>query len=297
MSPAVDAYDAAAGGGVVGRPRSGRDGSRRGTRPDHAAGGPQGPGELPRRAIGEPPGSRRHLDNHPVRIPPRRRRGGLIRRTDHERKAAIDMAKYVLALDQGTTSSRAILFNADGTIHTTAKPGVPPDLPIARPRRARSRGDLGLAARRRQEGDRGRRRVARRHRRHRHHQPARDDDRLGQEHRASRSRTRSSGRAASRPGTATSSRRPATRTKFREKTGLPIDAYFSGTKIRHILQNNSGAQERAEAGELLFGTVDSFLIWRLTEGKRSRRRLLEREPHACCSTSTRSTGTTSCWGS
>nr|MDQ3345598.1 glycerol kinase GlpK [Chloroflexota bacterium] len=54
---------------------------------------------------------------------------------------------------------------------------------------------------------------------------------------------------------------------FRERTGLPIDAYFTGTKIRHILQNNPGAQEKAEAGELLAGTVDSFLIWRLTEGR------------------------------
>lgn len=52
-----------------------------------------------------------------------------------------------------------------------------------------------------------------------------------------------------------------------EKTGLLIDAYFSGTKIKWILDNVPGARERAERGELLFGTVDCWLIWNLTGGK------------------------------
>src|ERR1700757_1155972 len=51
------------------------------------------------------------------------------------------------------------------------------------------------------------------------------------------------------------------------KTGLVIDAYFSGTKVRWMLENVPGARERAERGELAFGTVDSWLIWKLTEGK------------------------------
>lgn len=55
--------------------------------------------------------------------------------------------------------------------------------------------------------------------------------------------------------------------KFAEKTGLIIDPYFSGTKIRWILDNVDGVRERAERGDLAFGTVDSFLIWRLTGGK------------------------------
>ena len=55
--------------------------------------------------------------------------------------------------------------------------------------------------------------------------------------------------------------------KVREKTGLVIDAYFSGTKVKWILDNVSGARERAERGELIFGNVDSYLIWRLTGGK------------------------------
>ena len=54
--------------------------------------------------------------------------------------------------------------------------------------------------------------------------------------------------------------------KFREKTGLVIDAYFSGTKIHWILDNVPKARERAERGELLFGTVETWLIWKLTKG-------------------------------
>ena len=55
--------------------------------------------------------------------------------------------------------------------------------------------------------------------------------------------------------------------KIREKTGLIIDAYFSGTKIRWILENVEGAREKAENGELLFGTIETWLIWKLTKGK------------------------------
>ena len=56
-------------------------------------------------------------------------------------------------------------------------------------------------------------------------------------------------------------------TTVREKTGLVIDAYFSATKIRWILDNIPNGQKRAERGELLFGTVDTWLIWNLTGGK------------------------------
>ncbi len=52
----------------------------------------------------------------------------------------------------------------------------------------------------------------------------------------------------------------------RERTGLPIDAYFSATKVRWLLDNVPDGQSRAEAGELLFGTVDSWLLWNLTNG-------------------------------
>lgn len=55
--------------------------------------------------------------------------------------------------------------------------------------------------------------------------------------------------------------------KIKEKTGLIIDAYFSGTKLKWILDNIEGAREKAEKGELLFGTVDTWLLWNLTKGK------------------------------
>lgn len=54
---------------------------------------------------------------------------------------------------------------------------------------------------------------------------------------------------------------------FRKKTGLVIDAYFSGTKIKWILDNVPGVRERAEKGEILFGNVETWLIWKLTKGK------------------------------
>lgn len=55
--------------------------------------------------------------------------------------------------------------------------------------------------------------------------------------------------------------------KIREKTGLVIDAYFSGTKVKWILDHVEGAREKAEKGELAFGTVDSWLVWKLTQGR------------------------------
>ena len=55
--------------------------------------------------------------------------------------------------------------------------------------------------------------------------------------------------------------------EFRKKTGLKIDAYFSATKLHWILEHVDGAKEKAKKGELLFGTVDCWLIWKLTEGR------------------------------
>ena len=55
--------------------------------------------------------------------------------------------------------------------------------------------------------------------------------------------------------------------EFKQKTGLIIDAYFSGTKVKWILDNVEGARAKAEAGDLIFGTIDCWLIWKLTGGK------------------------------
>ena len=76
----------------------------------------------------------------------------------------------------------------------------------------------------------------------------------------------SSGRTGARPRCATSSRRKACEALFQGRTGLVLDAYFSGTKLRWILDHVPDARKRAEAGKLCFGTVDSWLIWKLTGG-------------------------------
>lgn len=55
--------------------------------------------------------------------------------------------------------------------------------------------------------------------------------------------------------------------KIQEKTGLVIDAYFSATKVKWILDNTKGAREKADKGELCFGTIDSWLVWKLTNGQ------------------------------
>jgi glycerol kinase len=55
--------------------------------------------------------------------------------------------------------------------------------------------------------------------------------------------------------------------EIQKKTGLVLDAYFSGSKVRWLLDNTEGAREKAEAGELAFGTIDSWLVWNLTGGK------------------------------
>ena len=54
---------------------------------------------------------------------------------------------------------------------------------------------------------------------------------------------------------------------IREKTGLVIDSYFSGTKVKWILDSVEGAREKAEAGDLIMGTIDSWLIWKMTQGE------------------------------
>src|SRR5699024_1134446 len=55
--------------------------------------------------------------------------------------------------------------------------------------------------------------------------------------------------------------------KLREKTGLLLDPYFAGTKVKWILDNVEGAREKADNGDLLFGTIDSWLVWKLSGGK------------------------------
>ncbi len=67
---------------------------------------------------------------------------------------------------------------------------------------------------------------------------------------------------------------------FARKTGLVLDAYFSGTKLRWLLDNVPGARARAQRGELAFGTIDAWLIWQLTGGRVHCTDPSQREPHA-----------------
>ncbi|MBI2478161.1 MAG: glycerol kinase GlpK [Planctomycetia bacterium] len=177
------------------------------------------------------------------------------------------MSKYVLALDQGTTSSRAIVFSRDGCMVSVAQREFEQILPrpghvehdpeaiwesqLAVARECLAKASLAAA----------------------------DIAAIGitNQRETTLLWERDSGRPVcnaivwqSRISAGICDRLKAEghAETFRAKTGLVIDAYFSGTKIKHMLDTHDGLRARAERGEILFGTVDSFLIWRLTGGQR-----------------------------
>ncbi len=176
------------------------------------------------------------------------------------------MTKYVLALDQGTTSSRAILFSRDGCIVASDQQEFEQILPapghvehdpeaIWESQLAVARGCLAKA-----------------------NVTAADVAAIGITNQRETAVVwdRDSGRPICNAivwqsrvsaGICDQLKSEGHADLFRAKTGLVIDAYFSGTKIKHILDTHEGLRERAERGEILFGTVDSFLIWRLTGGQ------------------------------
>ena len=176
------------------------------------------------------------------------------------------MGQYILALDQGTTSSRAIVFDHGGRAVSTAQQEFPQILPspgvvehdpeaiwasqLAVARQALER--AGLAAR-----DIAALGVANQ----------RETTILWQ---------RDTGRPVanaivwqSRVSAGICERLKADGLEplFQAKTGLVVDAYFSGTKIKHLLDTHEGLRRRAQQGQILFGTVDTWLLWRLTGGK------------------------------
>lgn len=175
------------------------------------------------------------------------------------------MAKYVMALDQGTTSSRCILFNEKGLIESVAQKEFTQIYPTAGwvehdPMEIWST-QLGVA----QEA------MAR------INASAEDIAAIGITNQ--RETTVVWDKRTGKPiynAIVWQCRRTAPicdelrakgfDTKIKEKTGLVADAYFSGTKIKWILDNVEGAREEAENGNLLFGTVDTWLIWNLTKG-------------------------------
>ena len=177
------------------------------------------------------------------------------------------MQPYVLALDQGTTSSRAILFDRRGRIVASAQQELPQILPrpgeVEHDPEAIWESQTSVA---RQDSGPGSQSVRNRWPPSASRISAKRRS-CGNATRASRSTMPSSGRVGSVRGICQQLRSGGYEPIIREKTGLLLDPYFSGTKIRYLLDMYPSLRGRAERGEVLFGTVDSFLIWRLTGGR------------------------------
>lgn len=176
------------------------------------------------------------------------------------------MAKYVMSLDQGTTSSRAILFNKKGEIVSSAqkeftqvypKAGWVEHDPMEIWSTQISVATEAIAKIGAEASD-----VAAIGITNQRETTVVWDKRTGTPvYNAIVWQCR---RTA---GTCDELRAKGLDTVIREKTGLVLDAYFSGTKIKWILDNVEGAREEAEKGNLLFGNIDTWLIWNLTKGK------------------------------
>ena len=174
--------------------------------------------------------------------------------------------KYILALDQGTTSSRAIVFDQAGAIVAVAQKEFPQIFPkpgwVEHDPRDIWSTQLGVAAEALQKASIGAGDVAAIGITNQRETTVVWDRATGQpicnaivwqDRRTARACDRLKARKLDRV--------------IRRKTGLVIDAYFSATKVQWILQNVRGARARASRGELAFGTVDSWLVWNLTAGK------------------------------
>jgi glycerol kinase len=174
--------------------------------------------------------------------------------------------RFVLAIDQGTTSSRAILFNRQGQpVHTAQKefpqyfpnPGWVEHDPLeiwssVRDVMAKVLADAGVRPEQ----------VAAIGITNQRETTVVWDRKTGEPvYRAIVWQSRQTS------GICEALREKGLESRIRDKTGLLIDAYFSGTKVRWILDHVDGARERAERGELLFGTIDTWLVWNLSGGR------------------------------
>ncbi|MBN1589638.1 MAG: glycerol kinase GlpK [Pirellulales bacterium] len=177
------------------------------------------------------------------------------------------MNKYILALDQGTTSSRAILFGRDGRVVAVAQQEFEQILPVPglveHDPEAIWSSQLAVARRVLEEASLAADQIAA----------------IGVTNQRETTILweRDSGRPVanaivwqSRASAPICEELKADGLEgiVREKTGLLLDAYFSGSKIKYLLDTHEGLRRRAERGEILFGTVDTWLIWRLTGGRR-----------------------------
>ena len=177
------------------------------------------------------------------------------------------MSKYILALDQGTTSSRAIVFGHDGRIVSVAQQEFEQILPapghVEHDPEAIWSTQLAVAKKALSAASIAAENVAA----------------IGVTNQRETTILweRDSGKPIANAivwqsrvtaGICDQLKSDGMTDTFRAKTGLVVDAYFSGTKIKHLLDQNEGLRERARRGEILFGTVDTFLIWRLSGGQR-----------------------------
>lgn len=179
------------------------------------------------------------------------------------------MSEYVLALDQGTTSSRAILFDHAGQVISTAQEEFPQIYPqpgwvehdpeaIWSTQLATAQRALAKAG----KGDAGAKRVAAIGiTNQRETTVVWDRDTGTPLHHAIVWQCRRTATMCDRL------RAEGWADPIRAKTGLVVDAYFSGTKLAWLLDQVPGLRGKAERGEALFGTIDSFLIWRLSGGR------------------------------
>jgi glycerol kinase len=175
-------------------------------------------------------------------------------------------ARFVLALDQGTTSSRAIVFGRDGRIVSTAQREFPQIFP--RPGEVEHDPEAIWSSQLAVAQDALRRAAL----------SASDIAAVGitNQRETTVLWDRRTGKPVgsaivwqSRVSAPVCERLKAEghEALIRRKTGLVVDAYFSGTKVTHLLETVPGLRARCEAGDVLFGTVDTFLIWRLTGGR------------------------------
>ena len=175
------------------------------------------------------------------------------------------MSQYVLAMDQGTTSSRSVLFAHDGTMVAVAQQEFPQILPhpghVEHDPEAIWDSQLATARAVLQQAGIGPQDVAAIGITNQRETTILWDAQTGKPVGPAivwQSRVTAD--------LCTQLKADGVEPVFREKTGLVVDAYFSGTKIKHLLDSQQGLRERAQRGEILFGTVDTFLIWRLTGG-------------------------------
>jgi glycerol kinase len=176
------------------------------------------------------------------------------------------MAKYVLALDQGTTSSRAILFTKNGRVHTSAQKEFPQIFPspghIEHDPEAIWKSQLSTARSAIKKAKAKPKDIAAIGITNQRETIVLWEKSTGKPvHNAIVWQSRITAPICD------ALIKEGLEKTFQKKTGLVVDAYFSGTKIKYLLDKYRGLRKRAEKGEILAGTIDTYLLWRLTGGK------------------------------